>query len=110
MRVAVHDHVAGVPRQQQLRPRAADFVAVAHMNREAANVQPAFSPQQRVSSIVDVAGYSFDGRNRGQLTKNVRAADVAGMDDQLDASQRVPQLRAEETVRVGDEADDERRH
>ena len=60
--------------------------------------------------IVDVARDGFDRRNRGQLTKDVRSADIAGVDDERHAGQRVSQLRAEQAVRVGDETDDERRH
>jgi hypothetical protein len=106
MRVAVDEDVAAISSQQQLWPRAAELVAVTDMDGERAHLQCALPWQTRVSSIVDVAGYRFDWSDLGQLPKNVRAADIAGMDDEVYACQRRAQLQAKQAMRVRDQADD----
>lgn len=54
----------------------------------------------RAAEII-VATHGVDGSNFGQLGEDVRVADVAGVDDQVTAFERVDGFGAEEIVSVG---------
>jgi hypothetical protein len=109
VRVTVHEDVARVPGEQQLRPGAADFVAVAHMDCEPAHAKRALSGETRVLPVIDISRDGFDRGDLRQLPEDLLTADVARVDDEIDTRHRGPQLRPEEAVRVRDEADHERR-
>ena len=58
-------------------------------------------------SFVNVATNSGHRRDGSKSIKNLRVADVAGMDDMLRAGQCVQRLGPKQAVRVGDDADGE---
>ena len=55
---------------------------------------------------IDIAADSGDGRDFGQLIEDGDFADVANVEDAIDAAQCGSDLRAEETVGVGDDAEE----
>jgi len=55
--------------------------------------------------VVIVSTDEFHWRDRAQCFQNVIAANVAGVKDQIDAPQRFERLGADQSVRVGDDAD-----
>ena len=57
--------------------------------------------RRRVAIPVD----GFHRRNRGELVEHLVAADVAGMEDELDAGKDVMHLGPDETMRIGDQSD-----
>lgn len=57
------------------------------------------------SAFVVVSPDCIDRRNGAQLFENLGSSDVACMDDVLDARKRTDCLRAQQSVRIGDEAD-----
>ncbi len=59
--------------------------------------------------MVVVSSDGTDGRERTQLLEHLRRSDVARMDDQIDAGERLLGLGAKQAVGVGDEPDDAHR-
>ena len=109
MRVAVHDHVGVVARQQLGRRRAADLVAVAHVDAHAADRRSRSTSVSRGSPGGSVLPYTArTGAISCELVEDLVAADVAGVQDQLDARERGVHVRPHQAVRVRDQADDVR--
>src|SRR5262249_53128876 len=82
MSVAVDENVSRIARQQPLRSRLAQLVAVADMKQEPFDRQRALARQHRIKAIVDIPRHGFDWRNRAQLLEDVARSDVAGVNDQ----------------------------
>src|SRR5262249_51214125 len=59
---------------------------------------------------IDVAAHDVQRRERAQRLEQLGTADVARMDDQIGPAQRIKRLRAQEPVRVGDDADEKVAH
>src|SRR5262245_26694791 len=55
---------------------------------------------------IDVASDGNDARHAAQLLENCSLTDIAGMDDHCRSAQRIDRLGAEETMRIGDDADE----
>ncbi len=102
--VAVDDDVAPEGREERLRREAALLVAVDEVDGQPAggNGLPRLQGQ---AGRIDVAVDRGDRSDRLQLVEHVAAADIAGMENQRHAAERVEHPRAHETVRIGDEPD-----
>jgi hypothetical protein len=59
----------------------------------------------RPRTLVDVATYGGDRSNRGKLFENLGRADIPGINDVFRPAQSFDCLVAQQTVRVGDDAD-----
>src|SRR5690606_10155568 len=107
VRVAVHDDVGtGMRELKRVRRGRSELVAVNHHDLPAGKLHLA-DLGNRVPHIeaVRIPPDSRDRRDRFQLRDQGRRADVAGMQDVLDAREVREYLRAEYAVRVGDDAD-----
>ena len=62
----------------------------------------------RPDAAVVVAAHGGERRNGGEFRQHRIAADIACMQDVIDAGERFGRFRAHEIVRVGNQADDER--
>jgi hypothetical protein len=56
--------------------------------------------------FIDVSTHGGDGTNRGKLLEDIGRADIPGMNDVLGPAQRFDCLRAQQAMRVGDDADE----
>jgi hypothetical protein len=63
----------------------------------------------RPRCLVNVAADRGNGRNLGQLLQDFRITDVAGVDDLLRPAESCERFRTKQSVRVGDDADDDGR-
>ena len=63
------------------------------------------APDLHAIGIIIVAAYECDRRNLFQRGDHGIAADVAGVEDVIDAPERSQSLRTDQAVRVGDDAD-----
>ena len=81
-------------REETLGCRAAQLVTVAHVNREALHVEVDGSSKSRVIGKVAISIDRSHGRDRLQLLEHRGAADVAGVQNQLDPVQRLEDARA----------------
>jgi hypothetical protein len=71
------------------------------MNGDAAGVEGRpLVKRFRPVAMVDVAAHGDDRRDRLERAQDCRIADVAGMDDGLDAAQRINRRWPEQAVRV----------
>lgn len=75
-----------------------DKEGVPAVESEGQKVGEVFGP--RAAEII-VAAHGVDGSNFGQLDKDVRVADVAGVDDQVTALKRADGFGAEEIMSIG---------
>jgi hypothetical protein len=106
--VAVHDEVGTrVALGDLLRRRRAQSIAVhdedAHTGELAA--RDLGQPEPRV----DVPTHRSHRCDSPESVEHVERPDIAGVEDVLHARERLQHLRAEETVRVGDQPDQHRR-
>lgn len=108
MRVPVDQHILGILLEERLRRWAAHFVAMAHTDPEPAALSPDPVAQPRMACRVGVAEHRFHWRDGRELVENLVASDIARVQDQIDASERVVDIGPQQTVRVGDEADQNR--
>ena len=58
--------------------------------------------------LVDIAAHSDDGSNGGKLVEDLRHANISSMNDVVGAAQHFDGFRAKQTVRIGDDADQNR--
>src|SRR5205807_725006 len=56
----------------------------------------------RPVAVVDVAAHHVQRRERAQRREHLGPADVARVDDEVRAAQRIERLRAQKPVRIGD--------
>ncbi len=98
MRVAKHNYIRFVAGEQLCRRGTAELVAVADMDGKVCQIKIARGRQIAARGI-RVAIHRIDGRNRLDFYEDA-VADVPGVQDQLDARQRVEDLGTHQTVRV----------
>ena len=110
MRVAEHDDVAGVAREDELGRRPSELVAVADVNGHTFNRHDALPRQRGIVRVVDVAEDGVDRRNRFERAQHRCAADVARVKNPRHSVEHTGDLRPHQSVRIGDEADDLSRH
>jgi hypothetical protein len=106
--VAEDNDVRVVAGEQLFRRRAAQFVAMAHVNGDAVDRLREVGTERRIPGRVRVAEDRLDGGDLRQHAQDFPAADVAGVEDEVHAVERLEALGAHEAVCVGDEADDAR--
>jgi hypothetical protein len=106
MSMTEHQYFSRVSRQHQFRRRPAELVAMADMNRDAANRNHALPCQRRIVRIVDVAVHRFSRRDRSQRFEHGLAADIAGMEDQINVGEYRRNIGTYQPVRVRNEPDD----
>ena len=79
---------------------------VQHINTNVAEFEHRrFRQLSSPSALVDIATYCDKWSHCRKLRKNFRAADVAGMNDMFRSQQGFEGLRAQQAMRVGDDAD-----
>jgi hypothetical protein len=103
MRMPEHQDVAAVPRQHAFGRRAPELVPMADVHHEAADRNHSFARECRIVQVIDVPVDSFDWRNRLQARKHFAAADVARVNDQLNASEGRADLASKQPVSIGDQ-------
>ena len=105
MRVAEHEDVSSIARGDELGGRPPELVAVADVNRHAAERDDALARERRIVRIVDVAIHRVGRRDRIQRRQHRRAAHVARVKNPRHAAEAIRDRRAQEAVGVRDEAD-----
>ena len=78
-------------------------MAVAHVDGDASDRYDAFTLQCGIVRIVDIAKDRLGGGDRRQRFKYGASADIARVENQLDARERLLDSRPHQTVRVGDQ-------
>jgi hypothetical protein len=78
-----------------------------YVDYEPAECQRSLRPQRRIGRIVDVAVNSFNGCNLPERLEHRRSTDIAGMQNHLYARKRRLYCRPHETVRIGNQPDDD---
>ena len=79
---------------------------VQHINGNAAELDNlSFRQLPCPRPSIDIAANRRHGRNRRELLKNLRRANVSCVNDVLGPAQRLQRLRTKQPVRVGDDAD-----
>ena len=79
MRVTVHQHSLRICRQQFRRSRAAEFMTVAHVNTDAADVEHECFVESRVARQIGIAENRAHRRDRFQFNQYVVRSDIASM-------------------------------
>ena len=92
MGMSEHQDVSPVPGDQQRRCRAAELVAVAHVQRQLPDRNRQLARQPRIVGIVHVAVDRLDRRNRRQRIEHRPAADIAGVHNQARHRQTAPAI------------------
>src|SRR6185312_563342 len=88
VRVAIYNDVRiGVGLEQLLRLGPAQLIAMAHVQAEALERMFESHRQVRIIDRITVSSDSVDRSDRPQLVQDVIAADVAGVQDQIDAGE-----------------------
>ena len=105
MRVAEDDHVADVSRERERRSRPPELMAVADMDRDAADDEDAFGGQRRIVRIVHVAVHRVDSSDPAKAVHHCSAADISRVNDAIDAREHRSDLRTQESMCIGDEPD-----
>ena len=100
----VHENVLGVGREQLLRRRASNLVTVTHADPQTFTLSSYSLVQSRVVRRVSVPEDRVNWRDRPELIEDLVATDITGMQDQLDAGQRFVDVGPEQTMRVGNQA------
>ena len=104
MRVTKHDDICIVSSRQLCRRWTSHFVAVTDVQPDTVNCNDDFFAQSGLTRRIGVAQHSLDGRNQPELVKNVGAADVSGVKNELDPRQRPVHAGPQKPVRIGDES------
>lgn len=87
MRVAKHHDIRVVPLRQSHRRRTPDLVTMADVHPNSVERDDYLVSQLRITRSVGVTEHRFDRRNQPELGQDARAADVAGMKNELYPSQ-----------------------
>ena len=95
VRVAENDDVGSVAREQLFGCRSADLVAVADVDRYALDLDEQAAVEARFARRVGVAVDRANRRDGRQLDEDRLPADVAGVQNQIDAAKRREYLRAD---------------
>lgn len=106
--MAVDEDVLGVGLQELLRRRASHFVAVTHTDPQAVALSANSFAEAWVIGRVGVAEHGVHRRNHSELVEDLVTADVTGVENQLDSRQRFVNVRPQQTVRVGNQANQDR--
>ena len=106
MRVAEHDDIGSVARQQSFGCRTADFMTVTHVDGATLQLEVEMRVEVRRAGRVGVAVDGMHRRNGTKLVKDVLAADVTGVEDDVDARECREDLRPKEAMGIGHEADE----
>ena len=104
--VTVDDHIrVGIRREQLRRLWPAQLVSMTHV--QAYLLERMFESRRKVGIIghVAVSGDCVNRSDEPQLVQDLVAADIAGVKDDVDAGERGMDRRAEEPVRVRNQAD-----
>ena len=80
-------------------------MAVAYVDGDASDGYDALTLQCGIVRIVDIAIDRLGGGDLRQRFEYGASADIAGVENQLDAGERLLDSRPHQTVRVGDETD-----
>ena len=99
VRVAEHDDIGGVSRQQLLTRRTAQLVPMAHVNRVAIDFEVETGDETGLAARIGVAVDGLDRSNPPQLRQH-SVAHVSGVKNQLDAAKRAEQFRANKPMRI----------
>ncbi len=96
----------GVTEQNDIGARGLGLLAdMNHMDAHAAEGQvETLRECVRPSAMVDIAANGVDRRDLGKTRKNVGRADIAGVQNAVDAGKSVEGFRPQQTVGVGDHA------
>src|SRR5438874_9042844 len=105
VRVPEHNYICFVARDQLLRSGAAEFVPMTDVKGQSCQIQHNSGIETRLSNRVRVAKDGMDRRDRGKRVENRPAANVARMENHLNARKRVEDLGPHKTVRIRDETD-----
>ena len=97
--VAIHEDIGRVGRQELRGRRTAQFMSVADVNRHPARLEREPLRQPAIKRI-DVAVNSLDGRDRTEGVEHRASANVSGMQNLRDTSQRIEQSIAHQPMRV----------
>jgi hypothetical protein len=103
--VPIDDDIGCITSDELLRLRRAGFVTMADVDRDARNFHVDRLPEPRVADFVGVAEDGVDGRDEAKLVEDFVAADVTGVEDQLNAEKGVVNFRTQQAMRVGNETE-----
>lgn len=104
MRVPVHDDIRVVGLQQALRRWGSELMSMADMDPHAIDRQLDRFIQPRRARRIRIAEYGSHWCDRRQLLEDP-IADIPGVQDLVDARQRIEDLGTHEPVRVRDQTD-----
>ena len=99
VRMAVDDHIGLVARRQRRRRRRAELVAVTQVNAHAVELKGE-GVTELGACHVDVAADRVYRRDGPQRVEHGGTADVAGVQDEVDAAQRLQRFRTHQAVSV----------
>lgn len=88
MSMTEDDDVRVVAGKESLRSRAANFIAVADVEGQPANLDVEPRNEPGLTRIVRIAENGSDGGDRRKLVNHRSPADVAGVQDELDTFER----------------------
>ncbi len=109
MRVSEYDNSGvGIAAEQCVRGRVPEFMPVTDVDLPAFEREPSLGLQARRVRIVHIAVHGLHGRQRGQLDQDVAIADIPGVQNQLDAGERVHYRGAKKAVGIGNKPNQER--
>jgi uncharacterized protein len=104
VRVAVDDHVGVVAGEQLGGGRTADFVAVADVDLNSLHIEIDRRIEAGLGGIVDISPHRVHRRDASQAAEHGGSANVAGVQDQLDALECGDGLGAQQAVGIRDQA------
>ena len=106
--VPINDDIGGVAFEQPFGRRTSELMSMTDVHGEP--VDPALDRWNKpwITRGVCVSIHSENGRDHRELVEHLVAADVACVQNQLDARERLVHVRSNEPVGVGDETDDAR--
>lgn len=104
MRVAKDHHIGVITLGELGRRRAADFVAVAHMNADSVDRDEELFGHIRLISRIGVAEHGLHRRDQAELVQYVGPADITRVKYELNPLQCRMDARPKQPVRIGDES------
>ena len=105
VRVAIDDDVGCITSEELYRLRRSEFVAVAHVDFQAADFDVNRRREPGIPGVVGVAEDCLDGRDDRELVKDLVTPDVAGVEDTIDPGQCDMNLRPHEAMSVGNQTE-----
>ena len=104
VRVAEHNYIRFVAREQLVWSRCAQLVAVAHMDGRATELQIEALCKTGLTRRIGIAEHSSNGSDCRELDENGLSTDITGVQNELDAGERREHLRTQQSVRIGNQA------